>query len=226
MNDDGLRALLADLAKQQAEERAKTEVSQRLTEQTLRRIAAQQAAEHAKTEQTLREVTKQLGLQAEGHAKTEGTVRQVTKQLGGLGNKFGSFTEGLAFESVEKILRTKFHADDLARRVKVIRGERAQEYDLIGVRNGVQSEVYCVEIKSELNADELQKSVKKFGEFFNLLPRYRGMKLYGIICAVDVRGALADLVMREGLYLATAGDENFKLVKPSPGFQPRVFTAE
>jgi hypothetical protein len=32
--------------------------------------------------------------------------------------------------------------------------------------------------------------------------------------------------LREGLYLATAGDENFKLMKPPPGFKPRVFTAD
>lgn len=50
------------------------------------------------------------------------------------------------------------------------------------------------------------------------------MKLYGIISAVDVRGALADRVLHEGLYLATAGDENFKLVKPPPGFKARAFT--
>jgi len=164
--------------------------------------------------------------QAQEHAKTEAVLRQVTKQLGGLGNKFGSYTEGLAFESVERILRTKFQADTLARRVKSARGGFGQEYDVIGVRNGAQGEVYCVEIKSELNAEELEKSLKKFGEFFTLLPQYRGMKLYGVICAVDVRGALAQRVMHEGLYLATAGDENFKLIKPPPDFKPRVFTAD
>jgi len=52
------------------------------------------------------------------------------------------------------------------------------------------------------------------------------MNLYGIIAAVDVRGALADRVAHEGLYLATAGDENFKLVKSKPGFKPKVFTAK
>ena len=50
--------------------------------------------------------------------------------------------------------------------------------------------------------------------------------LYGIISAVDVRGALADRVMHEGLYLATAGDENFKLVKPPRGFKPKAFAAK
>jgi len=158
--------------------------------------------------------------------RTEETLRQVTKQLGGLGNKFGSFTEGLAFESMEKILRTRFRADNFARRAKPAKGGFAQEYDLIGVRNGRHGEVFCVEIKSELNADGLKKSLKKFQEFFDCFPQYRGMKLYGIISAVDVRGALADRVMHEGIYLATASDENFKLVKPPGSFKPRVFTVK
>src|SRR5881296_3433384 len=45
-------------------------------------------------------------------------------------------------------------------------------------------------LRPELNEEELQKSLKKFRAFFGLLPQYRGMKLYGIISAVDVRGAL------------------------------------
>ena len=163
---------------------------------------------------------------AKQHAKTEETLRQVTRQLGGLGNKFGSFTEGLAFESMEKILRRRFHADNFSRRAKPARGGFAQEYDLVGVRNGRHGEVFCVEIKSELNAEELEKSLKKFQEFFNWFPQYRGMKLYGIISAVDVRGALADRVHHEGLYLATASDENFKLVKPPRSFKPRMFTVK
>jgi hypothetical protein len=175
------------------------------------------------SEQELRAIIADLAKQ---HAETEATLKQVTKQLGGLGNKFGSFTEGLAFESMEKILRARFHADNFSRRAKPAKGGFAQEYDLVGVRNGRHGEVFCVEIKSELNAEELEKSLKKFQEFFDWFAQYRGMKLYGIISAVDVRGALADRVHHAGLYLATASDENFKLAKPPRGFRPKVFTAK
>ncbi|MBI4328002.1 MAG: hypothetical protein HY674_22455 [Chloroflexi bacterium] len=204
MSDQELKALIADLAKQHA----KTETAQQRTEAAQQRTAAAQE----RTEAALQ--------------RTEETLRRVTRQLGGLGNKFGSFTEGLAFESMEKILRTRFHADNFARRAKPARGNFSQEYDLLGIRNGPHGEVYCVEIKSELNVQELEKSPKKFQAFFDVFTQYRGMKLYGIISAVDVRGALADRVQQEGLYLATASDENFKLVKPPRDFKPKVFTAK
>jgi hypothetical protein len=197
MSDEELKALLADVAKRQAEEHAKTE-------EAFRQVTARQAAEHAKTEETL---------------------RQVTKQLGGLGNKFGSFTEGLAYDSMRRILKRHFGAEIVSSRTRASRGDRSQEFDMVGVRNGPQPEAYLVEVKGELNAEELNKTLKKLREFFHFMPHLKGMKLYGIVCAVDVRGATAEMVLREGLYLATAGDENFKLVKPPPGFKPRVFTA-
>jgi len=155
-----------------------------MTDEELKSLVANLAKQHAKTEAA--------------QQRTEETLRRVTRQLGGLGNKFGSFTEGLAFESMEKILRTRFHADNFSRRAKPARGGFAQEYDLVGVRNGRHGEVFCVEIKSELNAEELEKALKKFQEFFDWFPQYRSMKLYGIISAVDVRGALADRVHHEG----------------------------
>ena len=218
MTDTELKALVASLA----QAHAKTETAQQRTE------AAQQRTEAAqrRTEETLRRVTAQLGGQAQEHAKTEDTLRQVTKQLGGLGNKFGSFTEGLAFASMRHILWRHFRVDDVSTRRLARCHGHAQEFDMVGVANGTRHEVYLVEIKSELNEPELQKTLHKLGEFFDYLPAYRGMKLYGIVSAVDVRGALADRVLHAGLYLATAGDENFKLVKPPRGFKPKAFTAK
>ncbi len=183
--------------------------------------------------QLVRETTAAVQRLSGEHAKTEAaqqrteeTLRQVTKQLGGLGNKFGSFTEGLAFASMQRVLSRHFHVDHISFRHIARRNGHEQEFDLIGLANGERQTVYVVEIKSELNEQELQKTLKKLRAFFDCFPIYRGMKLYGIISAVDVRGALADRVMHEGLYLATAGDENFKLVKPPRGFKPKVFTAK
>ena len=181
-----------------------------MTDAELRELVASLATRHAETEAALEQTVRE--------------VREIGRQIGYLGNKFGSFAEGLAFESVEKILSKTFHADTIARRLKTRRGGTEQEYDVLGIRNGVQNEIYCVEIKSRLDLEELNKSLQKFRHFFDLHPQYRGMKLYGVIAAVDVRGALADRVAHEGLYLATAGDDNFKLVKPKAGFKARAFT--
>ena len=40
--------------------------------------------------------------------ETDRQLKELGKQIGGLGSKFGSFTEGLALPSMEKILRQRF----------------------------------------------------------------------------------------------------------------------
>jgi len=40
--------------------------------------------------------------------ETDRQLKELGKQIGGLGAKFGSFTEGLALPSMEKILRQRF----------------------------------------------------------------------------------------------------------------------
>ena len=208
MSDAELKGLLAELARQQSE-------------------FAKQRAELAKEQAELAKRQDEMAKRRdEDHAQTEKVLRDVTRQLGGLGNKFGSFTEGLAFDSMRRILKRHFGAEIVSSRTNAFRGGQTQEFDMVGVRNGPQGEVYVVEVKSELNAKELNKTLKKLREFFDFMPYLKGMKLYGIISAVDVRGALADRVLHEGLYLATAGDENFKLVKPPRDFKPKVSTAD
>ena len=214
MSDTELKALLADVARlhQEAAKRQQEFAKQQQEYASLRsELDKRRAEDHAKTEAAQR--------------RTEETLRQVTKQLGGLGNKFGSFTEGLAYDSTRRILRQHFGAEIVSSRTRASHRGRSQEFDMVGVRNGAQGEVYLAEVKSELNAQELNKTLKKLREFFDFMPHLKGMKLYGLVCAVDVRGATAEMVLREGLYLATAGDENFKLVKPPPGFKPKAFTA-
>jgi hypothetical protein len=190
-----------------------------MTDEELKALVASLAKEHAKTEAAQRRTEA-------AQQRTEETLRHVTAQLGGLGNKFGSFTEGLAFDSMRRIHKRHFGAEVVSSRTKAYRGSRTQEFDMVGVRNGRHQEVFLVEVKSELNAEELKKTLKKLREFFDFMPHLKGMKLYGIISAVDVRGALANRVLQEGLYLATASDENFKLVKPPRDFKPRVVTAK
>lgn len=40
--------------------------------------------------------------------ETDQQIAKLGKQIGGLGRKFGSFTEGLALPSMQKILQNKF----------------------------------------------------------------------------------------------------------------------
>jgi len=159
---------------------------------------------------------------AREHALTEKAIREVNKQIGGLANKFGSFTEGLARTSLARILR-RLGMDVIVPHAKVRKGNRNEEYDMLGWSNGQRQEVIVVEIKSNLNERELQQTLRKLRDFFTFMPEHKGKTLRGLIAAVELPEAMVRRGTKLGLYLAQASDENFRLVPPPRGFKPATF---
>src|SRR3954447_2525192 len=109
MTDIELKQFVADLAVNLAE--ADRVSRERLAEAD--RVSRERLAE---TERVLRESHAETDrLMREGHAKTDRVIRatdkqiaELRKELGGLGAKFGGFTEGMAFPSMQKILQERF----------------------------------------------------------------------------------------------------------------------
>lgn len=118
--------------------------------------------------------------------ETERQLKLLREQIGGLDNKFGSFTEGLAYPSLYRILTEDFHLDTVAYRVRQRRNGTEQEFDMVGSTNGANQRIFLVEIKSHLTEVELKKFEKKLGRFFTFFPEHLGKALYGLIAAVNV----------------------------------------
>jgi hypothetical protein len=108
----------------------------------------------------------------EEERKTERVIRQVNKQPGELGDKFGSFTEGMAFPSMEKILRNHFKMDVVTLRAKSRQNGHSIEIDVMAYDNGSRNEVYLVEVKSHLtreSIDQMIETIEQFPKFFGAL---------------------------------------------------------
>ena len=144
------------------------------------------------------------------------------KQIGGLGNKFGSFTEGMAFPSMEKLLREKFKMDVIATRIKAKRNGRKMELDVLSYSNSGLNKVVIVEIKSMLDEREWEQIQTIIRDFFDFFPSHKGKELYCIVAAVDYKEDIAKKVIENGIYLAQLTDELFKLKIPG-NFIPRAF---
>ncbi len=243
MTDQELRDLVASIAKLQAEtarqmaetDRRMAETDRRMAE-TDRRMAEtdrilKESAERAeaerrkveeerkKADEERRKIEAEL---AEERKKTERVVRQVNKQLGELGNKFGSFTEGMAFPSMEKILRNRFKMDVVTLRAKSRQNGHSIEIDVMAYDNGSRNEAYLVEVKSHLtreSIDQMLDTIKRFPIFFGA---HSHRKVYGIIAAVDIPDNLRAEVLKKGLYLARIHDGEFELLTPK-SFKPHAF---
>jgi hypothetical protein len=198
---DDVWRLLAELTTRQSELTA----AQKETDLQLKEVSQAQK----ETDRQLKELGKQ----------TDRQLKELGKQIGGLGAKFGSFTEGLALPSMEKILRQRFGMETTSPSVRVSKGGQHIEIDVLAYANGELNTAYIVEVKSHAREEsiaQLKSILQRFRSFF---PEHRDKRLYGILAAVDMSPELRQKTLQEGFYVARIHDEVFELDTPE-SFQP------
>ncbi|MDG2990258.1 DUF3782 domain-containing protein [Candidatus Synechococcus calcipolaris G9] len=197
--------------------------------QILRELAASQREtdrQMQETDQKLQELAqaqRETDLQRkEQQRETSQQLRELGKQIGGLGAKFGSFTEGLALPSMEKILRNQFGMEVISPSVRVSKEGHHLELDVLAYANSDINAVYVVEVKSHARDEsltQLQTILSRFHQFF---PEHRDKNVYGILAAVDMAPDLRERVLNAGIYVARIQEEVFSLDTPSD-FIPRAY---
>lgn len=193
-----------------------------MTDKELKELVASLAISQKKTDEQINELRA-------SQAETDRQIRKMSKKIdalgekvGGLGEKFGGFTEGLAFPSMEKILRKRFKMDVLSTNVKVHRNGATMEVDVLAYSNSGNNEVYAVEVKSRLRERGLEQMQDMLEHFFEFFPSHIGKKLYGILAVVDAPENLKREVLKQGIYLARIHDDLFELQVPET-FIPQAF---
>lgn len=156
--------------------------------------------------------------------KTDAQIDRVSKQLGEMGNKFGSFTEGMADPSLKKLLVEKFGAEFVADGVVRRRGGDSMELDVMGYTNGKSNRVFVAEVKSRLCVEDLEEFVGTLEKVPKFFPEHRGKEVIGILAAVDIPADMPKRVAKAGIHLARISDETFRLVDPK-GFRAKSFAA-
>ena len=149
-------------------------------------------------------------------------TERLKQQIGGLGNKFGSFTEGMALPSMEKVLAEHFGMDTIMPRIRKYRNGVQLEIDVLGYVNGDLNRAVVVEVKSHLREDGIQQMLSILERFPTFYPEHADKELVGVLAVVDAPHELRTRVLAEGLYLARIHDEVFTLDVPE-GFQHHDF---
>ena len=178
-------------------------------------LTAAQKETDLRQKETDRQI-KELGKQ------TDRQLKELGKQIGGLGAKFGSFTEGLALPSMEKILRQRFGMKIVSPSVRASEDGKHMEIDVLAYTNGELNTAYIVEVKSharEESITQLKSILERFRTFF---PEHKDKQLYGILAAVDMSPELRQKTLQEGFYVARIHDQVFELDTPE-NFQPQSY---
>ncbi|MGH8547609.1 MAG: DUF3782 domain-containing protein [Methylococcales bacterium] len=154
--------------------------------------------------------------------ETDRKLKELGKQIGGLGEKFGSFTEGLALPSMERILRQRFGMEVVSPSVRLSKGGKHLEIDVLAYANGDINQAYVVEVKSHPREEALVQIKTLLECFRDYFPEHKDKTVYGILAAVDITAALRERVLDEGLYVARIHDNVFEMDTPDD-FQPRAY---
>ena len=242
INTDEIRQILAELTIKQAEitatqketaqqikevslqqqetERRQQETAKQLKEvsQEIKEVSLQQK----NTDQQLKEVSREIKEVSLQQKKTDQQLKELGKQIGGLGAKFGSFTEGLAFPSMQIILKEQLGMEIISPSVRASKEGKDLEIDVLAYSNGTLNTAYIVEVKSharEESIGQMKDILQRFREFF---PEHKDKKLYGILAVVDLGKELHKKILKEGFYVARIHGEVFELDVPQD-FRPKTY---
>jgi hypothetical protein len=212
MTDQELKDLVASLAVDTQRMKAEAERRAQETDRYFREMKAEAERRAQETDRYFREMK----------AETDRQIRELGKQIGGLGNKFGSFTEGLAMPSVKQILLERFGVEAFFPYPSVRAGEKSIELDALGVVNGARNEAYIVEIKSHLRQDGVEQLLETLKSFRSFFPEYANKKLYGVITAAHASKEALALARKAGLYVLTFED-NLLRFHDEDGFAAKAY---
>ena len=149
-------------------------------------------------------------------------IKQTQKQLGELGNKWGTFTEGMAIASIKKILFEKFNISVVSERFsRRINGESI-EMDAFGYENSNINTAVIVEIKSHLREEAVEQIERIMEDFPKFFPDHAEKKLYGILACVHAPDSIKNILRKKGIYLAVLHDDIFEL-HDFKNFTPKDF---
>ena len=181
----------------------------------LQAIVEKLAISQAETDRQMRASQKKMDKQ----------FKELGSQIGGLGNKFGSFAEGLAYSSIRRILEKDFKMNEfIAPGVKVTQGDVEDEYDVLAYSNGSIDKGMIVEIKSKLRQEDIDQMSRKMNHIFTMMPDHKDKTFYGMVAYVSGHTELKKQIIKNGWYLVHVGDEIFEMETPK-GFEPTGYTA-
>ena len=147
-------------------------------------------------------------------------IKDMGREIGRLGDKFGSFTEGMAFPALEILLVSHFGMESISPRVRVRRSGGEQEYDVLAWSHGDQNVVVVVEFKSRVKAEAIDQLVEQLLTLFDMVPVLTGKDRIGILAGIDWDMDVEKQAQAVGLYTARISDDLFELTTQKD-FKPR-----
>ncbi len=108
---------------------------------------------------------------------------EMNKRWGDLANRLGTLVEDIVAPALPEVLKRIFgvEVDDMMVRRKRRKRNVQEEFDVIAV---VGEMVFVVDVKSQYQAEYLDKFSQKLGRFEGIFPEYKGKRIVGVIASL------------------------------------------
>lgn len=172
---------------------------------------------------SFKEIRKILAEVAEAQQRSQKDMERIQKSVGEIGNKFGTFTEGLTQQSLRNILSKNYGMDGIWPNAHIRKNGEEIELDILAWANGTTNTSIIVEVKSHLREEDLKQAEKHAARFFDFFPEHRGKKLLVMVACVSSTPGMKERVLKKGMLFIRVADDVFTLDTP-PDFQPKDFS--
>ena len=139
-------------------------------------------------------------------AETDRQIQRVDKQLGELGNKWGSFTEGLLERSVQRIMVKDLGITDTSFGATKYKNGKTIEIDVLGVSNGNNNRVVIAEIKSHLRETAIEQIQQQLNDYLYFAPEHKDKELLGLIACISAAPNIIQQALKAGLIVLIVND--------------------
>ena len=174
--------------------------------QILRDVAIRQAEFTKDFEIQKAEADKRQAEADRRQAETDRQIQRVDKQLGELGNKWGSFTEGLLERSVQRIMVKDLGITDTSFGASKYKNGKTIEIDVLGVSNGTNNRVVIAEIKSHLRETAIEQIQQQLNDYLYFAPEHKDKELLGLIACISAAPNIIQQALKAGLIVLIVND--------------------
>ncbi len=182
------------------------------------RILREVAISQKETDAKFKETDAKIDKLTEESKRSERKIKEQGKQIGGLGERFSTLTEGLAYPSMRKILRERYGIDNtVANYLRDLPDGKEIEFDAFSFNNGSVNNAVVVEVmrnaaRTHLQSKHIYEFKQELADFKQNFPEFKDKHLYGIlVTARIVSKELKNEIFENGLHLAIVHDEVFNL---------------
>ena len=182
-----------------------------MTDQELKDLVASLAVSQKETDRLLQQTAQDIRELRASQQETARQMKRTDKQLGELGNKLGSYTQGLSWPAIERILLEDLGMDVVGQGIQVKKDGKQIELDVFGYANGDKNRCVVAEVKSHFRNEhvlQIETACEKIHEF---MPEHRNKKVHGMIVFVKGDPQAIERAIKRGIYIVQADDENFSL---------------